>query len=76
MHKKPDNTLILKSLPKKCQRCEMEFTKGYALSFYNEQWICRECKKGERDRSDHDAVQEQYLKAIKHHDYNFPLAGL
>lgn len=54
----------------RCDRCEKQSTES-RCSWYNEQMICSDCSKKEKNRADYQACREAELEAVKRGDFNF-----
>ena len=58
-----------------CDRCRGELTGGRTMSMFNEDCICMECARKERERPDYkDAVEADHAE-IKRGNYNFKGIG-
>ncbi len=60
----------------KCDRCGGPLTEGRTQSMYNEDVICVECKRRERERPDYERAVAADVAAVKAGDWNFKGIGL
>lgn len=59
----------------KCDRCHGSLEKGRIMSMYNEDIICMECKRKERQRDDYYTAVEADHAEIRKGNYNFKGIG-
>lgn len=59
----------------KCDRCG-QITDSWTCSMFNEENICMDCKKKERQRSDYNLARDIEHEHVKNGDYNFKGIGL
>ncbi len=59
-----------------CDRCGKSLKDGRIMSMYNNDCICMECKRKEREQVDYKTACEAERKAIKNGDFNFKGIGL
>ncbi len=58
----------------RCQRCGKE-TNSFIMSMFNEDLICMDCKKAEREHPAYAEAREVELTHVKAGDYNFKGVG-
>lgn len=61
---------------KHCDRCYGSLEGGRIMSMFNEDCICMECSKKERERDDYKKAVEADHHEIKRGNYNFKGIGL
>lgn len=59
-----------------CDRCHGSLKGGRVMSMFNEECICMECKKREKERPDYKQAVEADITAIKNENYNFKGVGM
>ena len=60
----------------KCSRCSNDLSSGRIMSMFNEDCICMECSKKERNREDYKKAVEADHEQIRSGNYNFKGIGL
>ena len=60
---------------KHCDRCGGSLDGGRTMSMFNEDCICMECSKKEKQRSDYSKAVEADHEEIKKGNYNFKGIG-
>lgn len=60
---------------KYCTRCRGDLTGGRTMSMFNEDCICMECARKERERDDYKRAVEADIAEIKRGNYNFKGIG-
>lgn len=60
---------------KYCDRCGGSLDGGRIMSMYNQDCICMECKKKERQRSDYKKAQAADMAEVRKGNYNFAGIG-
>lgn len=56
---------------KYCDRCGKELSGGRTMSMFNNECICMECKRKEKQRPDYSAAVKADCDAIKKGNYNY-----